>query len=652
MDKYWLNEGQKSFARLQPKLNTRFAQTSDAEKSAFLERLPTQLPIILQTLYPLYGQRYDFFYHIEQITEMAAEYFIERSNSLKTLDAKRSNNPNWFQSEQMVGGVCYIDRFAGDLGGLLDKLDYFEELGLTYLHLMPLFLCPEDNSDGGYAISDYRQVNPALGTMDDLKEVAVALGERGISLVVDFVFNHTSDEHQWAQQALAGDPDYHEFYYFFPDRTQPNAYENNLREIFPEQAPDNFTYLSQRDEWVWTTFNHFQWDLNYSNPDVFRAMLGELLFLANIGVDVFRLDAVAFTWKQMGTNCENLPEAHLLIQAFYAVMQIVAPAVIFKSEAIVHPDDVVRYFGVGEQAGRECQISYNPMLMVLLWDALATRKVDLMNYALAKRHQIPENCAWVNYVRCHDDIGWGFANEDAAILGINGHDHRNFLNAFYTGQFEGSFAKGLPFNYNPKTGDMRISGMAASLAGLEQALVAQDDIQIEHSIRRHLLIHSIILSMGGIPLIYLNDEIGKLNDYSYADNPHLAQDNRWVHRPATDWAQMSRRQMVNTIENRIFSQMLHMIDQRKKLPVLANGQMELINTHNNHVLGYLRGAATNKQVLILANFSEHIQPIVTNSLRKNGFEANAHDLIQSRPLDLRPESLILEPYQYLWIEND
>jgi amylosucrase len=620
-------------------------------QTIFLERLHQQLPDILQTLVPLYGPRYDFFYHLEAIVHLAAQYFAERPASLHELDKQRLADPQWFQSQQMMGGVCYVDRWAGNLRGLLDKLDYLEELGLTYLHLMPLFLCPEANSDGGYAVSDYRQVNPALGTMDDLREVATALRQRGISLVLDFVFNHTSDEHPWAQQALAGDPEFREYYYFFPDRTMPDQYEATLREIFPEQAPGSFTWLPEHQHWVWTTFNTFQWDLNYANPDVFRAMLGELLFLANVGVEVFRLDAVAFTWKRLGTNCENLPEAHLLIQAFFAVMQIVAPAVIFKSEAIVHPDEVVRYFGRGERAGKECQISYHPMLMVLLWEALATRQVSLMNYALAKRYAIPSNCAWVNYVRCHDDIGWGFADEDAEMVGIRGFDHRHFLNAFYTGRFVGSFARGLPFNYNPKTSDMRISGMAASLCGLEQALELQNPEYIDHAVRRHLLIHSIIMSIGGIPLLYLNDEIGMLNDYSYEDDPHLASDNRWVHRPRADWAQIAARQEAGTLPHRIYSALHHMIQLRKSLPALANGDMKLVNIHHPHILGYMRGAERPDRVLVLANFSEKPQAILREVLLASGMSHGVDDLIRPGHFKTTSEHLWLEPYQYLWLQK-
>lgn len=649
MDQYWKHEGQRTYQKLRPRLEATLSSLSKAEQGIFWLRLEQQLPRILQTLVPLYGGRYDFFYHLELILKNAANFYAERPTSLKALDQERETHPTWFQSEQMMGGVCYVDRFAGTLSGMHGKLDYLKELGITYLHLMPLFLCPEDNSDGGYAVSDYRQVNPAIGTIEELRDLASILRQNGISLVVDFIFNHTSDEHAWAQKARAGDDDYRDYYYFFSDRTEPDQYEQHLREIFPDQAPGSFTYLEDVEQWVWTTFNTFQWDLNYGNPAVFREMLSEMLFLGNIGVEVFRLDAVAFTWKRKGTPCENLPEAHLLIQAFYAVMQLVAPAIIFKSEAIVHPDDVVRYFGVEDMAGLECQISYHPMLMVLLWDALATRKTDLMKLALAKRWTIPNNTAWVNYVRVHDDIGWGFADEDTDELGMNGFYHRQFLNAFYTGRFEGSFARGLPFNFNPKTLDMRISGMGASLAGLEQALELEDVSYIKHAIGRILLIHSVIISIGGIPLLYLNDEVGTLNDYSYEDDPHTAIDNRWVHRPFTDWKKIARRQEKGTLEHHIFSQMKRMIDLRKQLPALANSAMKLVQIPNQHVFGYVRSPESLQRVLILTNFSEQSQSIGKEILIAEGMSHNVENLIKGEIVSLNHEMLILEPYQVMWI---
>ncbi len=418
----------------------------------------------------IYGDQYDFFYHLERILTTAAEMWLARSAELKALDAAREGDNRWFQSQQMLGGVCYADLFAGNLAGIRAKLPYFRELGLTYLHLMPLFKAPMPENDGGYAVSSYREVNPALGTMAELSALAGELRQQGISLVVDFVFNHTSDEHDWARRALAGEPEYQDYYFMFPDRTMPDAYEKTLREIFPEVRHGSFTYRPDADpghRWVWTTFNSYQWDLNYANPAVFRAMLEEMLSLANAGIEVLRFDAVAFIWKQMGTSCENLPEAHLLIQAFNALARIAAPALLFKSEAIVHPDEVAKYISPGE-----CQLSYNPLLMALLWESLATREVKLLQHSMRERFKIDSACAWVNYVRCHDDIGWTFDDGNAAQVGINGFGHRQFLNAFYTGRFPGSFARGLPFQENPRTGDCRISGTCASLAGLEQALHA------------------------------------------------------------------------------------------------------------------------------------------------------------------------------------
>ena len=345
--------------------------------------------------------------------------------------------------------------------------------------------------------------------------------------MVDFVFNHTSDEHPWARRALAGDEDYREFYFMFPDRQMPDAYEKTLRDIFPDVRPGSFTYRPDIDRWVWTTFHSYQWDLNYSNPATFRQMLGEMLFLANAGVEILRLDAVAFIWKQLGTNSENLPQAHHIIRAYNALARIAAPALLFKSEAIVHPDEVARYISPDE-----CQLSYNPLLMALLWESLATREVKLLRYSMSYRFKIPADCAWINYVRSHDDIGWTFDDGDARQVGINGFDHRRFLNAFYTGRFPGSFARGLPFQENPQTGDARVSGTCASLAGLEKALREASPQEVDLAIGRILLIHSVVLSMGGIPLIYLGDELGALNDYDYARDPHKAGDTRWVHRPA------------------------------------------------------------------------------------------------------------------------
>jgi amylosucrase len=539
----------------------------------------------------------------------------------------------------MLGAVCYVDLFAETLAGVRAKIPYFKEIGITYLHLMPPFLAPAGNSDGGYAVSSYREINPALGTMADLAGLAADLRAEGISLVLDFVFNHTSDEHTWAKAALAGDPDHQAFYYMFPDRTMPDAYERHLREIFPDQRPGSFTWRPDAGRWVWTTFNSFQWDLNYSNPEVFTHMAEELLFLANQGVEVLRLDAVAFIWKQLGTNCENLPEAHMLIRAFNALVRMAAPALLFKSEAIVHPDEVVKYIRPDE-----CQLSYNPLLMALLWNTLATRDTRLLIESMRARFAIDPRCAWVNYVRVHDDIGWTFDDAVAERLGMNGYEHRRFLNNFYTGRFEGSFARGVPFQENPRTGDARISGMGASLAGLEAAVLAKSPIEIDHAIRRVLLLHGVILTIGGIPLIYLGDEIGTLNDYSYRDDPAKAGDSRWIHRPATDWAAVARRAEVGSVEGRIYGGLAHLIALRKTHPAFAGHETAIVDFGNPAVFAYSRQGPGGR-VLAVANFSERPQTLAANDLRLYGLGYRFADLVSGGRLTAA-NGLGLEPYGF------
>jgi glycosidase len=627
---------QKQAQRALKQLLPRVEQTLGKDKNEFLARLNTHFPTILRLLHALYGTQYDFFYYLEEILVSAAESYKQRSRELKTLDREREAYPLWFQSEKMMGGVCYVDLFAETLHNLRSKIPYFKELGLTYLHLMPLFKCPPDNNDGGYAVSDYRRVNPSLGTMDELAELSAELRQNGISLCVDFIFNHTSDEHEWALRALAGDEDYQAFYFMFDDRTLPDQYERDLREIFPEQDPGSFTFRPEIGKWVWTTFRRFQWDLNYRNPAVFNAMLQELLFLANQGVEILRLDAVAFTWKQMGTSCENLPQAHMLIQAFNALVRVAAPAMLFKSEAIVHPVDVAHYISWGE-----CPLSYNPTLMALLWEALATREVKLLRHSMDRRFDLPKDCAWVNYVRVHDDIGWTFADEDAIELGIRGYDHRQFLNQFYSGRFRGSFASGVPFNYNPVNQDMRISGTAASLAGLEKALKDDDALQVDYSLRRLLLLHSVILSAGGIPLLYLGDEIATLNDYSYEKDPAKANDSRWVHRPRFDWKRAELRHSEAVPVGALFGGLRRLIMIRQNTAAFAGGETRFFDTGNPHVLGYIRGG----KVLVLANFSEFSQTVKRD--RWYPLSESVRDLVTGENVSVGQE-ITLEPYHFVW----
>ena len=604
---------------------------ADKDAASFRRRLDAHLPELARLFGGLYGTREDWAEQLTALVQQAARSWADRPAELKVLDAVREQDTGWFLSNKMLGGVCYVDRYAGNLDGVRDRIPYFRELGLTYLHLMPLFLAPEPNSDGGYAVSSYREVNPRLGTMEQLRGLAAELRANGISLVVDFIFNHTSDEHEWARKASAGDPGHSDYYWIYPDRTMPDAFEEHVREIFPDDHPGSFVPMPD-GRWVWATFHTFQWDLNYANPEVFRAMAGEMLFLANQGVDILRMDAVAFIWKQLGTPCENLPEAHLLLRAFNAVCRIAAPSLLFKSEAIVHPDEVAQYIDPAE-----CQLSYNPLQMALIWEAMATRDVSLLAQALERRHNIPAGTSWVNYVRSHDDIGWTFADEDAAELGINGFDHRRFLNSFYVNRFPGSFARGVPFQDNPRTGDCRISGTTASLCGLEDGA--------GQAVDRILLAHSVAFSTGGVPLLYLGDEVGQLNDYDFALEDGHGTDSRWVHRPHFPAARYARRHDPSTPEGAVFAGLRNMIAVRSRTPELAGTRLLDFATKNPGVLGYQRpGDGT--RILALANFSDLPQTVEAATL--SGFAVDAVDVLAGAPVSLA-RGIVLAPQQFVWL---
>lgn len=601
------------------------------DSSDFRRRFDRHFPDLYRLFHALYGTRPDFQDQLTALVLQTARSWNDRPAGLKALDAEREHNSGWFLSNNMLGGVCYVDRFAGDLDGVRGRIPYFKELGLTYLHLMPLFQAPEPHSDGGYAVSSYRVVNPKLGTMEQLRDLAAELRSNGISLVVDFIFNHTSDEHEWARRAATGDPEFSDYYWIYPDRTMPDAFEQDVREIFPDDHPGSFIEMPD-GRWVWATFHTFQWDLNYSNPDVFRAMAGEMLFLANQGVDILRMDAVAFIWKQLGTPCENLPEAHTLLRAFNAVCRLAAPSLLFKSEAIVHPDEVALYIDPAE-----CQLSYNPLQMALIWEAMATRDVSLLAQALERRHNIPAGTSWVNYVRSHDDIGWTFADEDAAELGINGFDHRRFLNSFYVNRFPGSFARGVPFQDNPRTGDCRISGTTASLCGLEDGA--------GQAVDRILLAHSVAFSTGGIPLLYLGDEVGQLNDYGYALEEGHGTDSRWVHRPHYPGGRYAKRHDRTTPEGAVFEGLRTLISVRGSTPEFAGTRLVPFNTNNRGVLGYQR-PGEGSLVLALANFSDSPQSITAQTL--SGFEGNAVDLMTGNPVRI-DGGVSLRPQEFRWL---
>ena len=612
------------------------------DEQAFLKRLEQHFPALVSKLHQLYGERYDFFLHLQQLVVVLAKAFAARKRKWKNLDERRLKSPAWYRDEKMLGMAVYVDLFAGDLKKLKAKIPYLKSMGINYLHLMPLYKAPEGDSDGGYAVSDYRLVDPKLGSEKDLVALADALASEGISLVLDFVFNHTSDEHRWAEAAKAGDPEFKDFYYFFEDKQEVDEYNQTCREIFPTVRRGSFTFLEPQQQWVWTTFNSFQWDLNYSNPAVFNAITDEMLFLANIGCEGLRLDALAFIWKEKWTQCESLPKAHTLIEAFNSCLQIVAPAVLFKSEAIVHPDEVAQYIDKDE-----CQLSYNPLLMALMWESMATRETKLLTASLKKSFSISPDCSWVNYIRCHDDIGWTFDDAIAEQLGINGFDHRRFLNQFYTGRFDGSFAEGVPFQENPTTGDCRVCGSLASLAGLERGLEQDDNQLIELALKRIRLLNSINLSIGGIPLIYQGDELGILNDHSYLQDTSKVEDARWVNRPAIIEDAIAKAQLPGSFEASVNQSLKSMIKLRQNHEVFGASRTEILETYNPHLFAYARLNDNGQKMLAICNFSEHEQQVpfsITDILAT----ASVLDILTHSPLE-PTDQITLGAYDVKWL---
>lgn len=616
----------------------------------FLERLARNYSELLTLYRELYGGRPECMWDLERLILSLLSSFLERPASLQERDRKSEQareTPGalpWYQRKETIGAMCYVDRFAGTIAGVKQRLDYLESLGVNYLHIMPPFSCPSGRNDGGYAVSSYREVRKDLGTIEDLEDLAAEMHDRGMRLVLDFVFNHTSDEHAWARSVRRGNPQYLDHYYLFPDRQMPDRYDSTLREIFPEGKRGSFVYSEDVGGWVWSTFNPYQWDLNYSNPQVLQDMVGEMLTLANRGVDVLRLDALAFTWKELGTACENLPRVHSLIRLFHLASRIVAPSVEFKSEAIVHPDEVLKYLDE-----YEARLSYNPLLMALSWEALATRKSDLLLRSVQSRYPVPASCTWVNYVRCHDDIGWTFSDEEAAELGLNASDHRNYLNRFYTGREEGSYARGVAFQLNPATGDCRICGTAASLAGIEMALSSGDEEELERGISRFIMLHAIMLFVRGIPVFYLGDEYGQLNDYAYVDRRETADDSRWAHRPKFN-PDTDGPMMPQALKQRIRHEIDRLIAFRVGEPECDSEETRFTNLENSSLLVIQRplGRSCLHVVCNLADYpvpgsvSALLSSVGHNELRVLEKPQHAGKPVSSAsPVELAPRGLMI-----------
>jgi amylosucrase len=620
------------------------------EGAAFERRAALVRSDLVEALTAVYGTRCDISALADALVADALEAAVNRPDHLRLLDRVREVDPGWFLRPEVVGYVCYTDRFAGTLVGLEDHLDYLTELGVGYLHLMPLLQPREGENDGGYAVQDYDATDPRLGDMADLEHLASCLHDRQIALCVDLVLNHTAREHAWARAALAGDERYRDFYLFFRDRTEPDAYERALPDVFPDMAPGSFTRLEETGEWVWTTFHEFQWDLNWANPEVFRAMLAVLLTLGNHGVDVVRLDAAPFLWKRVGTSCQNQPEAHRILQALRALTRLAMPGVVLKAEAIVGPDELLPYLGAHERQRPECDLAYDNQLMVMLWSAVASRDVRLMEQALGRRPTLPVGTGWVSYVRCHDDIGWAVGDADAWAVAIDPTAHRRFLTSYFAGRFKGSFARGLDFGVNPVTGDARTSGMTASLTGLQEALSRGDAQEVDAALRRVESLHSVIYSFGGIPLVYMGDELAMLNDDAWATVPEHEDDNRWLHRPRMDWVAAGRRHDHGSVEGRTFAALQRLGKVRRSTEALGSAaSTTVLPTGNPRVFGYVRRHPRAAPVVALVCFSDREESVDADVLQAAGLRRAAHLHSSDGQLRLVGGRVVLPAWSFLWV---
>lgn len=574
---------------------------------------------------------------LDYLCKVLGQQYEARSETLKRIDRKREKTPFWYRENDITGMIIYVDNFADDLKGVMNKIDYFTECEINYVHLMPLLESPKENSDGGYAVSDYRNVQPQLGTMDDLRDLTDLFHRKGINCCLDFVMNHTSDQHEWAKAALKGDVNARSHYYFYDSWDIPNYYEQSVPQVFPTTAPGNFTQL-ENGEIVLTTFYPYQWDLNYSNPMVFNDMAENLLFLANAGIDVIRLDAVPYIWKQLGTSCRNLPQVHTIVRMMRLICEIVCPSVLLLGEVVMEPSKVAPYFGTKDRP--ECHMLYNVTTMATIWNTVATRDVRLLQVQLEKLFMLPDDFVFLNYIRCHDDIGWGLDYNFLRQFGMEEAPHKKFLNDYFTGRWKGSVSRGELYNDDPVLQDARLCGTTASLCGIEAALWDHDDKALDTAVNADVMLHACIFTLSGIPLIYSGDEIGQLNDYMYHADINKKFDSRYLHRGKFDWKLAEKRTDHDTYQGRIFSSLRKLDKVRRKNEVfVSSADVSVFDTGSQNVLGINR-VYGDQMLMALFNFSENE---ITVPLDK---KISYVDLMTGKKSGRK--NIALEPYGFLW----
>lgn len=575
-----------------------------------------------------------------ELCEQMHDYYLKRSTELKKRDIKKEKNPDWFKEKEMLGMMLYIDNFAGNLKGVEKKLAYLKECNVNCLHLMPFLDTPKGKSDGGYAVADFRKVRPDLGTMKDLARLTEKCHENGMNVCMDFVMNHTSEEHEWAKRARAGEGEYMSRYFFYDNGDIPARYEETVPQVFPTTAPGNFTWLPEIGHYVLTTFYPYQWDLNYRNPRVFNEMMYNFLFLANQGMDIIRIDAVPYIWKELGTSCRNLKEVHTIVRMMRMIAEIVCPSVILLGEVVMEPEKVVPYFGTVEKP--ECHMLYNVTTMATTWNSIATRDIRLLKKQMDIVSRLPKQYTFLNYLRCHDDIGWGLDFDTMKQWGMEEPSHKRYLNDYFTGKIAGSISRGELYNDDPVTQDARFCGTTASMCGIEAAGFEGNAEKMQTAIQEDLMLHAYMLTQSGIPMLYSGDELGQVNDYSYKDDAEKVSDSRYLHRGAFQWTLADKRKDLSTVQGQLF-QMLNRLEQIRRQENVFSQEAEVYtyDVHNDSILGILR-EYKGERFIALFNFSESEQ---TAWMQEEGIFRN---LVNGEIVEVKDP--VLKSYEFVWMK--
>lgn len=584
----------------------------------------------------LYMEMYDDREHFDELCASMKQFYDVRKKVLKVSDQKREANPDWYKGSDILGMMMYTKMFGGNLKGIKKHLDYLKECGINYLHLMPLMKSPKDRSDGGYAVEDFRKVQPELGTIRDLESLASECRKQGISICLDFVMNHTSEDHEWAKRARAGEKEYQDRYFFYDNWDIPSQFEKTVPQVFPTTAPGNFTWLSELQKVVMTTFYPYQWDLNYGNPVVFNEMMYNFLYFANLGIDIIRIDAVPYIWKELGTSCRNLPKVHTIVRMMRMIGEIVCPGILLLGEVVMEPERVVPYFGTPKKP--ECHMLYNVTTMATIWNSVATQDTRLLVKQLDSVYRLPGEYTFLNYLRCHDDIGWGLDYDSLGGWGMDQISHKQFLNDFFTGKYEGSFSRGVLYNDDPVSKDARFCATTASMCGVEAALEEKNEEKMDQAICLDLMLHGFMLQQSGIPVIYSGDEIGALNDSHYKDDPEKAADSRYIHRGMFNWKLAEDIVKEGTVQNRIFCGLRKMEKVRKEHQVFSSDALvRTVDMEDDSVLGILR-TGKDEEMFGVYNFSS--QP------KKVSLQETWIDLLNGEKYDA---GLSLKPYDFRWM---